>query len=132
RIELEVFTTTLAHNLDYKDELKSLLHQSFNYLPDFDVYIDFYPLFDNENTPNNHLLICDGRVIGHIGFLEKKLCFQAQEFPICLIGGIAIDSAFQGKGLFKKFFSPLIEKYREKSSLLILWSELQDIYLKNG
>ncbi|MBT3981294.1 MAG: GNAT family N-acetyltransferase [Bacteriovoracaceae bacterium] len=128
---VEPFTiTTLLHRPELVEDALSLIEKSFHYTDKYSYKIDFLPLVHKSNLHNCQILIKDDKLIGHIGFLPKKMIFKEKSYPIIFLGGIALDEEYRGRGLFKVFFQNVLEKYHSKFGLFFLWSDLFDMYEK--
>jgi len=124
--------TNLKNNISLYKETLNLIEESFGYNEPFQFDIDFYPLMEEKNWNNNYLILDKGigKVLGHIGVNLKFLKNQYSKTPIALIGGISIHKNYRNQGLFKKLMNHVLEQYKRKVSLFILWSDLKDLYNK--
>lgn len=122
--------TTLAHSPNFFDETLSLLETAFKYPSHQSFLTDFYPLLGTHNHEHCHILVQDGKVVGHIGINRRTLLCKSQKLEVLLIGGIAIHPSFQGQGVFSSFFESILDKYRDKAALMFLWSDLTSLYNK--
>lgn len=120
---------TLKSHPQHREALKKLLESSFHYTNDFSVFEDFAPLFAANNHQNNHLLLNkENHLIGHCGAYQRQLKIRDKKFEITLLGGICIDTHYQGQGLFSDFFYHVINTYKDKTTLFLLWSDLSQLY----
>lgn len=123
--------TTLANSPELLEKTLKLIEEQFHYSNEHSFYSDFYPLMFQENHNNCHLLVDkDKNVIAHIGLCKRTLAKKQNSTKIYLIGGIAVDSAYQGQGIFKDFFHNIINEYEQKCSFFLLWSEKNFLYSK--
>src|SRR5690606_33879799 len=103
--------TNLSNEPDkYSDTIK-LIEKSFNYQSPNSFAVDFYPLMSPTNRRNCHIIIDNDSVIGHIGVMEKQFSISTQSFSILMMGGIAIDEAHRGLGLYKKLMQYVLSTY---------------------
>lgn len=125
--------TTLANSPELFDKTIKLIESEFHYTKDNSFYKDFYPLMFQENHENCHLLVDEAKnVIAHIGLSKRKLAKKLISTNVYLIGGIAVDSAYQGQGIFKTFFKDIISEYEDRCSFFLLWSEKNILYSKHS
>ena len=110
-----------------KAQTLSLIETSFDYSSDNSFEIDFYPLMKDENAANNFILLEGDKVIGHIGIVYKELKLSLRSFLIPMLGGIAIDKDYRGKGKFKPFFNQVLASIKD-SPFFLLWSDKLDLY----
>jgi GNAT superfamily N-acetyltransferase len=124
--------TNLKNNTSLYYETLALIEESFGYDKPFKFDIDFYPLMEEKNWHNNYLILEKNTctVLGHIGVNLKFLKNQYSKTPIALIGGISIHKDYRNQGLFKLLMNYVLEQYKKKVSLFILWSDLKDLYNK--
>ena len=120
---------TLEDNPHLLEQTLILIEKSFNYSKENSFLVDFNPLVSEENYQNCHLLIKDEKVIGHIGVLLKEILIGKKKFEIAMYGGIAIEESHRGEGLFKKFFTEILDKY-SAPCMHMLWSDQTDMYKK--
>ncbi len=122
---------TLKERPDLALDTLNLIHKSFAYSKSNRFDIDFYPLFNEENFQNIHILVNENNlVVASIGFLEKKLKFKNRSVTVGFLGGIAVDEKSRGQGVFKDFFSEILKIYENQVALLFLWSNLYEMYNK--
>lgn len=126
---MSIKLTNLKESAQYIDKARELIEKSFEYPKQFSFNIDFYPLFNEANFQHCHILIDNDEVIAHIGVKTKYLNIGSKTFKLHLYGGIAVDQSHQGKGIFKRLFNEVLNKYQD-SALNILWSEKIDMYKK--
>ena len=90
---------------------------------------DFYPIFHPSNFENNHLLINDqNEVCAHIAVKLSTIIINQIEFPLIMLGGIAVEKKFQGQGLYKKLMADVLNRYQKKYCFALLWSDLDYLY----
>lgn len=124
--------TNLAKNPEYFDDVLDLIEREFHYPEDKSFEVDFYPLMNSSNFEHCHVLIDtqDNTVVGHIGVCLRNLQHQNTKSPIALIGGVCVESNYQGMGLFKHLIQHVIQHYQDKVALFLLWSDKSDLYRK--
>jgi predicted N-acetyltransferase YhbS len=129
--EQKICKTTLQKRPEYLDKTLELIEEAFNYSEGHKFFSDFYPLMEPDNHKHNHILINeDGVVLGHIGVKIRSICFGGNNLNCALIGGVAINPKFRGKGFFKKLMNDVLDLYSKKVGLFILWSDQFDLYKK--
>lgn len=109
-----------------------LIETAFNYPENKSFDQDFFPIFNSSNFSNNHIIINNNKVIAHVGVKSRLMEVNDLDFPVVLLGGIAVDDKFRGKGLLKKLLESIFLLHREKASMFILWSNLDKLYEKFG
>lgn len=118
--------TNLADSPQYKNKTLKLIEESFQYSSSFRFDVDFYPLFNEDNFENCHILIENDEVIGHIGCLQKDIELLSTH-KVNMFGGIAIKDEYRGKGKFSSLFSHVLNLYSD-ACLSFLWSEKLSLY----
>jgi N-acetylglutamate synthase-like GNAT family acetyltransferase len=115
------------------EQTLKLIEKSFNYKkPDrFDV--DFALLIDKSNHEHCFILLDDDEnIIAHVGTKDKFLTLKNETFKICLIGGIAVEEKYRGKGYFQTLLQDVIAEKRSDSTIFLLWSDNTKLYNKFG
>lgn len=126
-----IVKTTLLESPEYLDKTLELIEEAFNYTENNKFFSDFYPLMEPENHKHNHILLNeDGVVLGHIGVKIRSIVFGNSSLDCALIGGIAVNPKFRGKGFFKKLMNEVLALYSNEVGLFILWSNQFDLYEK--
>jgi predicted N-acetyltransferase YhbS len=126
----EYIETTLSNSPSYLEETLSLLEDAFKYPSHHKFLTDFYPLLGTHNHNHCHILIKDNKVVGHIGVNKRTISYKGDTLEVILIGAIAIHSSYRGQGVFSKFFKSILKTYKDKASLMFLWSDLTSLYNK--
>jgi len=121
--------TTLAKSPEFFKETITLIEKSFNYSIDNSFQIDFAPLVETKNHHNCHIIIENDKVIAHIGVSNREFKIKDKSYPIDMYGGIAVDEAHRGKGIFKNFFEHVLA-LQTNSTFHILWSDQVELYEK--
>tara|TARA_R110002072_G_scaffold288917_1_gene455589 strand:- start:282292 stop:283113 length:822 start_codon:yes stop_codon:yes gene_type:complete len=75
-----------------------------------------------------HYLEIEGKIAATIALYKTHLIFKGKELPVTFIGGIAVNEEFRGHGVFKMFFSKLLNEYHKTTALFILWTGDPEIY----
>lgn len=120
--------TNLQESPQYIDSVLKMIEKALGYEKNQSFKVDFYPLFNERNFKNCHILIEGEVIIGHIGCLTKNIELLSHH-PINMYGGIAIAEEFRGKGYFRDFFEE-VQKKSPEASLSFLWSDQLDLYEK--
>ncbi|OUR93098.1 hypothetical protein A9Q84_21580 [Halobacteriovorax marinus] len=128
----KLIQTTLAKAPNFFNETLSLLEKSFNYPKHQNFLTDFYPLMAPINHDHCHILIDKDKVVGHIGVKKRTLTYKDTSLEVVLLGGIAISENYQGQGNFSKFFTDILDRYKDKCGLMLLWSDLSALYNRYG
>lgn len=110
-----------------------LIEKSFQYKKPNSFEIDFAPLFNNENQHNSFIYLDENEnVVAHVGAKEKIITINNQKFNVTLLGGIAVDEARRGEGIFQELFSDVLAEKRCDTAFFLLWSDLEKLYNKFG
>ena len=110
-----------------------LIEKSFQYEKPNSFEIDFAPLIDKSNHKNCFIMIDENEnVLAHIGVKERFFTLNNKKFAVTLIGGIAVDEARRGEGIFQELFQDVLAEKRSDTALFLLWSDLEKLYNKFG
>lgn len=110
-----------------------LIEKSFHYKKPHSFEIDFAPLIDKSNHHNCFITLDENEnVVAHIGVREKVFSLNNVDFPVCLLGGIAVDEARRGEGHFQTLFQDVLAEKRSDTTFFLLWSDLEKLYNKFG
>jgi hypothetical protein len=71
-------------------------------------------------------------VIAHIGSKEHLLSLNGTQYPIVLLGGIAVDESRRGEGHFQTLFQDVLAEKRSDTTFFLLWSDQEKLYNKFG
>ena len=93
-----------------------------------------YPLVLGQgDNPFSCCISISDKIIAHANFWPRTIVSESNSIPIALIGNVATDKEYQGRGYMRKLFQGLDQKAREKNiHALILWSDLHKFYQKLG
>jgi hypothetical protein len=116
----------------YYQQTISLIEKSFGYQKEFSFAVDFAPLMDQENWHHCFILLdqVKKKVIAHIALKERDLLLNNNTYKIGLIGGICVDEAYRGKGVFKDFFEQVMKRNEYSYLAYLLWSDQEHLYSK--
>jgi predicted N-acetyltransferase YhbS len=110
-----------------------LIEKSFHYKKPNSFEIDFAPLIDKSNHHNCYILVDENEnVLAHIGTREREINLNGKKFSLTLLGGIAVDEARRGEGIFQTLFQDVLAEKRSDTTFFILWSDLEKLYNKFG
>lgn len=110
-----------------------LIEKSFQYKKPNSFEIDFAPLIDKSNHKNCFIMIDENEnVLAHIGVKERFFTLNNKKFSVTLMGGIAVDEARRGEGIFQELFQDVLAEKRSDTALFLLWSDLEKLYNKFG
>jgi predicted N-acetyltransferase YhbS len=124
------YTNLVQNPVYYADTIK-LIENAFDYSPSNSFKVDFYPLVNERNHENCHVLIIDNHVVAHVGVLKKEIKINNEIFPIAMYGGIAVSEKHRGQGLFKELFNKVLEQNKD-CALHLLWSDQLEMYERFG
>lgn len=130
---MDMIFTDLKKHSHYKDEILKEIESAFHYNDENSFAVDFYQLIKESNHPNCHILLDDNKkLLAHIGVRPISLHYKGVELNTLLLGGIVTKKEHQGKGYFRKLYEHIVELYKDKFSLIILWSDMNDFYQRLG
>lgn len=110
-----------------------LIEKSFQYKKPNSFEIDFAPLFNSNNHHNCYIYVDENEnVLAHVGAKEKNITINNKKFSITLLGGIAVDEAHRGEGIFQELFQDVLAEKRSDTTFFLLWSDLEKLYNKFG
>jgi hypothetical protein len=115
--------------LDSKEEeVLHFIEKQFEYPKDFSLKADF-PFLYSSKKRNHYLLFQDHQIMGHIGVSHRES--NHPHYPmVALIGGVCLDPALRGQGLFHSFFTSVQKNIN--TPLMVLWSDKAALYQKYG
>jgi predicted acetyltransferase len=124
--------STLAEQPHYYEDVIKLIESEFLYSKEFSFAVDFAPLINPNNFENCFIVIelNSKKLVSHLGALPKIMTKNKYEITMMMIGGIVTDKNYRGKNLFRALMNHACNLYKEKVSLVFLWSELENIYEK--
>ncbi len=128
----ELIATTLAKSPEYYKDTIALIEKSFDYKGNNSFEEDFWPLINPHNHKRCHIVLDKEKkkVICHIGLKKREIRSGGKKYPIALLGGIVTDEEYRGKGIFKKLFHEVINKFIDQVAFFLLWTEKSDLYQK--
>lgn len=121
----------LKDHPQFWDQTQALIEKSFKYRPEFSFEKDFVTLMNQENAHHLYILIENEKVIAHLGVKRRDININNKKVSIAMIGGIAVDEAYRGKGLFSYLMSEVKKIHHHEVSAFILWSDLPAMYEKH-
>jgi predicted N-acetyltransferase YhbS len=125
--------TTLKENPELFEKTLTLIEKSFQYQAPFTFKEDFSPLIAPENHHNCFIIVNeDEQVLAHVGARESVITLNNKNFPITMLGGIAVDEKYRGEGHFQNLFQDVLAEKRSDTTLFLLWSDLEKLYNKFG
>lgn len=121
--------TNLKNAPHLYSETLSLIEKAFKYQKPHQFEVDFAPLISPSNHQNSFLkLNSEGNVIAHIGFCKRSLL----NYPIGMLGGIAVDEKYRGEGHFNDLMQEIISEFKSDVAFFMLWSDQEKLYNKFG
>ena len=134
-MDIDFFTNNLYHQRSTL--LNQTLRQNFASYPIEREYPILLSCSDSQYSfcVTNSLEIHEKSLVAHANFWPRKIINSVtkEEFPIALIGNVATDPLFQGKGIMKKLLDHLWNHALSSDyHAIILWSNLVEFYHKLG
>lgn len=109
----------------------ALIEKSFKYRPEFSFERDFITLMNKENAHHLYILIENEKVIAHLGVKIRDININDTKVSIAMMGGIAVDEAYRGKGIFTYLMSEVKKLHHQNVAAFVLWSDLPAMYEKH-
>ena len=110
-----------------------LIEKSFGYQAPHSFQVDFAPLVDRSNHKNCFIMLDENEnVLAHIGTKDRILPIGNEKFIITMLGGIAVDERFRGKGYFKTLMLDVLAEKKSETTLFLLWSDKEKLYKEFG
>ena len=110
-----------------------LIEKAFHYKKPNSFEIDFAPLIDKSNHKNCFIMLDENEnVLAHIGAKDQFLTLGNKQFPVTMLGGIAVDEARRGEGHFQTLLQDVLAEKRSDTTLFLLWSDMEKLYNKFG
>lgn len=119
----------------YEEEmpaLSKLVDSVFGMSPPGDMFSLFPALFNEDNLPN--LWVCaDGdKIAGHVGYITRWLSLGGCSVKAGLMGAVATDPAYRGKGLASALVQRALWSAREDGADIMLISGNRTLYERIG
>ena len=125
--------TNLKDNPGLVQKTLGLIEKSFQYEGKNSFQIDFAPLIDVSNHHNCFILVNENdEVIAHIGAKDKIITLAGIDYPVTMLGGIAVDEAHRGEGHFQTLLQDVLAEKRSETTFFLLWSDNVKLYGKYG
>jgi GNAT superfamily N-acetyltransferase len=95
---------------------------------------DEYPLmFREENMGNLRVVVEDDRIVSHVGFLPVDFHVDGVDMHLGLLGSVATDEAYRGRGLATACLNAAEQAVRDDGgSVSILWADDRAFYERQG
>ena len=123
--------TTLKENPELFEKTVRLIEKSFHYKAPFTFKEDFSPLVAASNHHNCFIIIDEeNNVLAHVGARDSVITLNNKNFPITMLGGIAVDEKYRGEGHFQNLFQDVLAEKRSDTTLFLLWSDQEKLYSK--
>ncbi len=123
--------TTLKENPELFEKTLNLIEKSFHYKAPFTFREDFSPLISPSNHHNCFIIIDEeNNVLAHVGARESNIKVNNKNFPVTMLGGIAVDEKYRGEGHFQNLFKDVLAEKRSDTTLFLLWSDNEKLYNK--
>ena len=92
-----------------------------------------FPLFLSVANANNLWVTADGgRIVAHVGVSHKRLNINSSIIHVGLIGAVATDAAYRGRGLATQVLAAARADARERGVGLLLISGARGLYQRCG
>jgi len=97
-----------------------------------------YPLVLDQTTSalaTSFSVFTQDSVAGHANLFARRFTFTetGESFNIGLVGNVATDAAWRGRGLMRMLFDEITSQAQSQGlSVLVLWSDLLEFYQKLG
>lgn len=92
-----------------------------------------YPqLFNEANRDNLRVVAADGKVVSHVGMIERPASLLGCSIQVCCIGGVATLPDYRERGYASAAFADAVAKARADGVDLMLISGGRGLYLRAG
>ena len=92
-----------------------------------------YPqLFNEANRDNLRVVVADGKVVSHVGMIERPASLLGCAIQVCCIGGVATLPDYRERGYASAAFADAVAKARTDGVDLMLISGGRGLYLRAG
>ncbi len=92
-----------------------------------------YPqLFNEANRGNLRVVAADGKVVSHVGMIERPASLLGCSIQVCCIGGVATLPDYRERGYASAAFADAVAKARTDGMDLMLISGGRGLYLRAG
>ena len=92
-----------------------------------------YPqLFNEANRDNLRVVAADGKVVSHVGMIQRPASLLGCSIQVCCIGGVATLSDYRERGYASAAFADAVAKARADGVDLMLISGGRGLYLRAG
>ena len=92
-----------------------------------------YPqLFNETNRDNLRVVAADGKVVSHVGMIQRPASLLGCSIQVCCIGGVATLSDYRERGYASAAFADAVAKARADGVDLMLISGGRGLYLRAG
>ncbi len=123
----------LSERPEFTSASLTLIEESFDYHSPESYANDFFPLMREENSHHRYLLLKDNKeLVGHIAVKQKNIFHHHFQSDVIFIGGIAVKESERGQGHFNTLLEHVKETYHKNVSLMVLWSDKNEMYAKHG
>ena len=117
---------------EWFDDLFDLLDRVFRSQEGRSMSVDFPFYLRPENAGNLFVCRADNRVVSHVGYLPVTLSYFGHPVKIGMIGAVATDPHWRGKGLATKTLFHAFEKARQNNICMFMISGDRKLYMRNG
>ncbi|HLG51155.1 MAG TPA: GNAT family N-acetyltransferase [Chloroflexota bacterium] len=92
-----------------------------------------YPqLFCPENQQNLRVIVENGRVVSHVGMIERPASLLGCRIDVACIGSVATDPAYRGRGFASRLFQDCCDKAAADGVDIMLVSGSRGLYTRVG
>ncbi len=123
---------TLSTFPELGDQANLLIEEVFAYSKKHSFKTDFAPLTSSRNLSQRFVLIDSSNmeVVAHIGTRMRNFIWSNETIPVCMIGGVAVKKALQGRGIFKSLMERVLSTLESQCAFFLLWTDKHEMYEK--
>lgn len=89
-------------------------------------------VFCEKNLENLRVIVCDGKIVSHLGIWEGWLYFYGLKLKIALIGSVCTHPDYRGRGYASMLVNDAFEKFRRDEIDLVMVSGARTLYSRFG
>lgn len=97
-----------------------------------EMFQDYPQLFNERNRANLRVVADDGKVVCHVGFIERGASLAGCRIDVCCIGAVATLAGYRGKGYASLAFQDACDKSAADGVDVMLISGGRGLYTRVG
>jgi len=117
------------------EELKEIIHLTSSiFMPNHPMIMrDLFPqLFSEDNLENLRVIICDGKLVSHVGIREEDLLIHGYWFRVGMIGSVCTHPEYRRRGYASALVKDAFSKMMKDGVDFTLISGFRNLYRRAG